>query len=180
MIRSLLQCFLCISLCPLLAAQEVASEVPQPRPQQPAGDLALAQPTLLISAKDRKIDLQAPQPVWFATAKTGSDFLFVVDKDVVVGGVTVIQAKTPLTGIITKVGRGSYERNQNSYLDIRLNPSDAGKPIKVRIAGVVPAQCVARRNVSWAPSSNAFAIGGAITAGLLVILLLLAVTHPDS
>ena len=180
MIRNVVQSILCLILCPLMAAQEAASEAQQSSHQPPAADLALAQSTLLTSVKDRRIELQAPQPVWFATAKAGSDFLFIVDKDVVVDGVTAIQAKTPVTGIITKVGRGSYERNQNSYLDIRLNPSDAGKPIKVRIAGVVPAQCVARRNVPWAPSSNAFAIGGAITAGLLVILLLLAVTHPDS
>jgi hypothetical protein len=169
MIRSLLQCFLCISLCPLLAAQLAASDAQQPRPQPPAADLALAQPTSLTSVKDRKIELQAPQPVWFATAKPGSEFLFVVDKDVIVGGVTVIQAKTPVTGIVTKVARGSYERNQNSYLDVRLNASDAGKPIKVRIAGTIPAQRVTRGFDPWSPISKGITIGAIFATVLCVI-----------
>jgi hypothetical protein len=169
MIRSILQCFLCISICPLLAAQQVASEAQQPRPQQPAADLALAQSTLLTSVKDRKIELSAPQPVWFAAAKAGSPFLFTVDQDVVVGGVTVIQAKTPVTGIVTKVGRGSYERNRSSYLDIRLNAFGAGKPIEARIAGVVPAQRVTRAFDPWSPITKGITIG-AIFAGVLCVI----------
>jgi hypothetical protein len=176
MIRSLLQCFLCISLCPLLAAQEVASAAQQPRPQPPAADLALAQATLLTSVKDRKIEMFAPQPVWFAAAKAGSPFLFTVDKDVVVGGVTVIQAKTPVAGIVTKVGRGSYERNQNSYINIRLNASGAGKPIKARIAGVSPARS-ATRGVGSGPNISAVLA----SAGIFVaVLLVLAVLNGDN
>lgn len=142
MIRSLIQAVLCISLCPLLIALPVAAET-QPQAATPAAPEAVSTlplPATLDFVKGRKIQLVAQKPVSMEMARTGAPFQFVVDKDVAVDGVTVIHAGTPVTGVIAKVNRGSYERNRDGYLDLRLSEPAGGPPIKVRLSGIPPEQ----------------------------------------
>jgi hypothetical protein len=61
-----------------------------------------------------------------------------VDKDVAVDGVTLIRAGAPVTGVIAKVNRGSYERNRDGYLDLRLSEPAGERPIVVRLGGIPP------------------------------------------
>jgi hypothetical protein len=140
MIRSLIQAVLCISLCPLLIALPVAAET-QPQAATPAAPEAVSTlplPATLDFVKGRRIQLVAQKPVSMEMARTGAPFQFVVDKDVAVDGVTVIHAGTPVTGVIAKVNRGSYERGRDGYLDLRLSEAAGGRPVTVRLGGIPP------------------------------------------
>jgi len=141
--RFMLQATLCIILCPLLIALPVAAETPQHSAQvatsaEKAKTLPL--PASLVSIKGRKIQLVAQEPISMEMAQIGAPFQFVVDKDVVVDGVTLIRAGTPVAGVIAKVNRGSYERNRDGYLDLRLSEPAGGPPIRVRLSGIPPEQ----------------------------------------
>jgi len=140
MIRKLLQAVLCLVLSPLLIALPVAAEG-QPQAAEPAAPEAvstLALPASLDFVKGRKIQLVAQEPVSMEMAQTGAPFPFVVDKDVAVGGVTLIHAGTPVIGVIAKVNRGSYERNRDGYLDLRLSEPAGERPVTVRLGGIPP------------------------------------------
>ena len=141
MARFLLPSIVCIGLCPLLIALPVAAETPQ-HPAQVATSAETAKtlplPASLVSIKGRKIQLVAREPVSIEMAQIGAPFQFVVDKDVVVDGVTLIHAGTPVIGVIAKVNRGSYERNRDGYLDLRLSEPAGGRPVVVRLGGIPP------------------------------------------
>jgi hypothetical protein len=142
MIRRLIQAVLCLILSPLLAAHQVAAEAQQPtaEPADPDAAAAHVQPASLVSVNGRKIELVAQDPVVIEAERTGSPFRFVADKDVAVDGVTLIHAGTPVAGVIAKVNRGSYERNQDGYLDLRLSEPAGGPPVRVRLSGIPPEQ----------------------------------------
>jgi hypothetical protein len=179
MIRKMLQAALCLILCPLLIAQPVAAET-GPQATEPAapkvvGTLAL--PASLVSIKGRKIELVAQEPVPIEAAMTGSPFQFVMDKDVVVEGVTVIHAKTPVTGVIAKINRGSYERSRDGYLDLRLSEPGGGGPVKVRLGGIPPEPVYrSARRAGWngigSPAAVAVKIALITVAVILVFALL--------
>jgi hypothetical protein len=143
MMRKVIQSALALGLCPLLIALPVAAETPQ-HPAQVATSAEKAKtlplPASLVSIKGRKIQLVAQEPVSMEMAQTGAPFQFVVDKDVVVDGVTLIHAGRPVAGVIAKVNRGSYERNRDGYLDLRLSEPAGGPPIRVRLSGIPPEQ----------------------------------------
>jgi hypothetical protein len=143
MARFLLPSIVCIGLCPLLIALPVAAETPQ-HPAQVATSAEKAKtlplPASLVSIKGRKIQLVAQEPISMEMAQIGAPFQFVVDKDVVVDGVTLIHAGTPVIGVIAKVNRGSYERNRDGYLDLRLSEPAGGPPIRVHLSGIPPEQ----------------------------------------
>ena len=140
MIRRMIQAVLCLILSPLLAAHQVAAEAQQPT-AEPAGTDEVTtpvQPASLVSVNGRKIELVAQDPVVIEAERTGAPFRFVADKDVVVDGVTLIHAGTPVTGVIAKVNRGSYERNRDGYLDLRLSEPAGERPVTVRLGGIPP------------------------------------------
>jgi hypothetical protein len=140
MIRKLLQAVLCLVLSPLLIALPVAAEG-QPQAAEPAAPAAvntLPLPASLDFVKGRKIVLVAREPVSIEMAQIGAPFQFVVDKDVVADGVTLIHAGTPVTGVIAKVNRGSYERSRDGYLDLRLSEPAGERPVTVRLGGIPP------------------------------------------
>lgn len=141
MMRKVIQSALALGLCPLLIALPVAAETPQ-HPAQVATSAEKAKtlplPASLVSIKGRKIQLVAQEPVSMEMAQTGAPFQFVVDKDVAVGGVTLIHAGTPVIGVIAKVNRGSYERNRDGYLDLRLSEPAGERPVTVRLGGIPP------------------------------------------
>jgi hypothetical protein len=140
MIRKLLQAVLCFVFSPLLIALPVAAETQQQaaEPAMPEAATTLALPASLVSTKGRKIELVAQEPVSIEMAQIGAPFQFVVDQDVAVDGVTLIHAGKPVTGVIAKVNRGSYERNRDGYLDLRLSEPAGGRPVRVRLTGIQP------------------------------------------
>ena len=140
MIRRMIQSALCLILSPLLAAHQAAAEAQQPaaEPATPEAVSTLALPASLDFVKGRKIQLVAQKPVSMEMAQIGAPFQFVVDKDVVVDGVTLIRAGTPVIGVIAKVNRGSYERNRDGYLDLRLSEPSGERPVVVRLGGIPP------------------------------------------
>ena len=140
MMQKLLPSLICYLLCPLLVAQSVAAEAQQQTAEPAASEAVhmLPMPATLDYVKGRKIQLVAQEPVSIEAAMTGAPFQLVVDRDVVVDGVTVIHSKTPVTAMIVKVNRGSYERGRSGHLDLRLSYSGGGRPVVVRLGGIPP------------------------------------------
>ena len=181
MARFLLPSIVCIGLCPLLIALPVAAETQQQaaEPAAPAAVNTLALPASLDFVKGRKIQLVAREPVSMETAQTGAPFQFVVDKDVLVDGVTLIHAGTPMTGVIAKANRGSYERSRDGYLDLRLSERSGEKPIVVRLGGIPPEPVyhVAAdnpQNTYFGQFLRDFQIAVAVVGGFFLLMILIA------
>jgi hypothetical protein len=176
----MIQAALCLILSPLLAAHQVAAEAQQQaaEPVTPEAANTLALYATLDFVKGRKIQLVAQEPVSIEMAQTGAPFQFVVDKDVAVDGVTLIHAGTPVTGVIAKVNRGSYERSRDGYLDLRLSAPAGGKPVLVRLGGVPP-QPVYRMAVDNPPNNyfdqflRTFQIAGAVVGFFFLLMILI-------
>ena len=98
MIHRFLPSALCIFLSPLLAAQQGASvNIP----------------------KDTKIKLVSLERVSSKTAVRGTSVSFAIAEDVSIGGVLLLPAGTPVSGIVTKVVRGVAGKRPG-FLRIRI------------------------------------------------------------
>jgi hypothetical protein len=139
MIRKLLQSVLCLILCPLLVAQQVANEAPHRGASQRLADNAAAAPGptgYAVIPEDAKIELTLLDSDSLKTAKTGSYLLLAVAKNVTVDGVTILRAGTCLTAIITGEKRGSHTMNRNGNLTIRAWELQSGRKIRLRFKGM--------------------------------------------
>lgn len=137
---SILQSALCLCLSQLLVATSVAAEA-QPQAAESKALNASNTPAVHASldfVKGRRIQLVARDPVSIDAAQHGAPFNFILDKDVTVDGKTVIHAGTPVTGVVAKVNRGSYERDRYGYIDLRLSETGIEKLVVVRIGGIPP------------------------------------------
>jgi hypothetical protein len=131
MIRKLLQSALCVILCPLLAAQQISTPPaisdaqPQPQPSPATAYLTLSRGT--------EFDLLAPGPVTFAKARPGVVVQFVVDKDVLLGGVLVIHAGIPVAGVVDSVKRGSHFRHRTGEMEVLVTKMVSGSPLELHL-----------------------------------------------
>ena len=172
MIRKLLQSALCISLCPLLAAQQVAGGAPQSEAPQRLADNAAAVPEPTAYAaipEDTKIELTVMDSVSMETAKAGSYVLLAVARNVVVNKVTVLRAGTCLTGTITGEKRGSHTMNRNGNLTIRAWELQSGRKIRLRVKGMRAENAYAMNGRSSETKRCIWLLTG---VGLFVLLLI--------
>jgi hypothetical protein len=135
MTRYSLQAALCVTLCPLLVAQQVRTEIQRQATQPPAQATAVttsAQPESITIPKDTRIELIALEEVRSEAAKKRSTVSFAVAKDVVVNGVTVLRAGAPVNGVVSKAKRGVPDRH-DGRLDIRVKEIGIGSGAKVRL-----------------------------------------------
>jgi hypothetical protein len=86
------------------------------------------------------VELAAPDSISFEEEKTGSPFQFVVDKDVVEEGVTLLHAGAPVTGTVTRVRCASERKHRGGQMDILLNDQVSGKKVMVRLIGPSPVE----------------------------------------
>ena len=130
MIRRKLQAALCLSLSPLLIAQQVfCSSVQQsgqsPDPSQNAASTSNHQAPLDIP-KDSKIKLVAGEKVSSETASKGASIKFFVAKDVVIDGNVVVPAGTPAAGTVVEVKR-AIQGKKEGHLTIRISEIKLGE-----------------------------------------------------
>jgi hypothetical protein len=123
MIRRLFPSALCIFLSPLLiaqqAAQQEASTTSQPTPPPQI-------PSQITLSTDAAIRIVTPGEIPFAKIKPGTIVRFVIDRDVIVNGVKVIPASTPVEGVVDKVIHASAFRNRSAQMFIRVGESASG------------------------------------------------------
>jgi hypothetical protein len=140
MIRKILQSALCICLAPLLVAQQMGQTPVNPVKATPShGPSTTPSPTTVTIPRDTKIELVSLDNVSSEFAVAGSPVRFAVAQDVVVDGVTVISAGTPLTGFVTKAKRG-VARHRWAGLTIRVREIQAGPGLKLRLGASNPEQ----------------------------------------
>ena len=174
MIRKLLPSALCIFLSPLLVAQQVAqqaaSATTQPAPAAPI-------PSQITLSSDAAIRIVTPGDVPFAKIKPGTIVRFVVDRDVIVNGVKVISASTPVDGVVEKVIHASHFQRRSAQLFIQVGESASGTAANVLLHCSNPVDdldnpfSAAAAQFSVAGILNTFAIVGLI----LMVLVLLSI-----
>jgi hypothetical protein len=138
MIRSVLHTALCLTLCPLLAAQQTTANPPQPsgEPSAPETTSAPAEnPEPIAIPQNATIALTMPEPVPESMMTVGTPVKFVVAHDVMVNGVPVIRTGTPVNGVITHGRHGSYPMDYRGEIRIRARDFQSGNPIRVRLRG---------------------------------------------
>jgi hypothetical protein len=132
MIRSLIQAVVCISLCPLLAAQQGIGSGQSPT----APDLHSATQTKVEAInlpRKTEVELALLEPVSSETAQKGQVVRLAVKEDVVVDGTVVIPRGTPAKGLVASVRKAiPGERNGS----LRVEPTGLtlqdGSSIKLR------------------------------------------------
>jgi hypothetical protein len=172
MIRKTLQSALCLLLSPLLVAQQAA--------QQPAGlpDASAAPAQMRITLPlDTNVYWIAPVAISLASAKTGELAQFTVDRDVVVGGATVIHSGVPVAGVIANIKHSSRLRHRDGQVIVRITEVVDGKATEVFLQCPNPAD----RYDAAAPGAkpNAMSYRPLIFLGVLAVALLVGLTSMD-
>ena len=118
MIRRLLPSALCIFLSPLLVAQQAAQQgaASTTQPEPPAQI-----PLQIALSLDAPIRIVSPGDVPFSKIKPGTTIRFVIDRDVIVNGVKVFAASTPIEGVVDKVIHASRFKNRFFYCNNKLS-----------------------------------------------------------
>ena len=171
MIRKPIQFALVFILCPLLVAQQGTPAI------SPSDAQGSSQPEpekrYLTLPGDTSIELLPPGPTTFAGEKLGAIVKFVVDKDVVLGGVPIIHAGVPTDGVVDYGKRGSHFRHRAAEMEIRVTGMVAGKPIELHLWCFDPGDPAAMSYSQPEPGPGF----GPLIAGVVVVivgLLLLA------
>jgi hypothetical protein len=141
MIRTMLQCFLCITLCPLLAAQQTIADAQQRDVQLPppsAAVTSLVQPVVITTAGGVSVELAALDSLSAANATVGQKVRLAAARDALINGATAISAGTPVNGIITKVRYGCFKSNRGDQLDVRLTDLAPGTLVRLYLATISP------------------------------------------
>lgn len=138
MIRRIVQFVLCLSLPPLLVAQQASQDAVQPSAitlEPPQSETGPAVPPTIPA--DTKIKLVFLDEVSSATANVGSTVHLALAEDLVVKGVTVLRAVTPVNGTITKVRR-AIQKRKDGALSIRVREIRAGQTLLIRLTSSDP------------------------------------------
>jgi len=131
MIRKLIQCAICVTLCPLLAAQQDAHPVSSsdgPKPSQPEPERRY-----VTLSGDTNIELLPPGSTKFAHDKAGDAVQFVVDKDVIFGGMTLVHAGVPVAGVVDFAKGRSHFKHRAAEMEIRVTEMVSGRPIELHL-----------------------------------------------
>jgi hypothetical protein len=123
MVRFLLQSVLCVTLCPLLVAQQATTgsqQQPVPQPHHPAAATTPAQPQTIRIPKDTEIELVALEPVSSATATKGQLVRLAVAKDLMVNGLAVIPRGALATGSVTGLHKAAPGKKDGSIRVSRI------------------------------------------------------------
>ncbi len=166
MIRRLLSSALCIFLSPLLVAQQAAQQASTtPQPASPAQI-----PLQATLSTDAVIRIVTPGDVPFAKIKTGATVRFVVDRDVIVNGVKVIAASTPVDGVVEKVIHASHFQNRAAQMFIQVGETASAATTNLLL------RCYSLDNDwqgNYTPTGPFFAMSGILNGFAIITLLLL-------
>jgi hypothetical protein len=165
MIRRLLPSALCIFLSPLLVAQQTAQPATSPTPASPAST-----PPQITLSSDAAIHIVTPSDVALAKIKPGTTVRFFSDSDVIVNGVKVIPALTPVEGVVEKVIHASRFRNRHAEVFIQVSGSVAGAAPSILLRCSIPARAL---DDPWGDDSFGYAISGVLTTFAIIAVLFL-------
>jgi hypothetical protein len=132
-IRTNLQSALCLCLAPMLVAQQTA----EPQSARYASQPTVMFPGEMVIPKGMRIELVSVENVSSATAKEKSLVRFALAKDLLVNGVTVLDAGTPVEGRVSRVRRGVPYR-QWSELTITIRKIQIGNHAHIRLRSSDP------------------------------------------
>jgi hypothetical protein len=137
MIRWLLQSTLCLILCPLLAAQQVAPPAaPGDSPQNLAPASATAAPDpvpeMITIPKNTEIEFITLEAVSSATATKGQLIRLAVGKDMIINGLVVIRKGTLAMGKVTHLTKG-VPGKKDGYLQIEPSTLILGNGRRVKL-----------------------------------------------
>jgi hypothetical protein len=165
---------LCLTLCPLLTAQQVSQPgAPLPSQSAPAE-------RYITLPSDSNIELLPPGPTSFAKEKPGVLVQFVLDRDLLLNGKTVIHASVPVAGVIDSVKRASHFKHRPAEMNIRVTEMVAGQPTELHLRCFDPDYDPSGPTYSYDephPNFNPFKaalITVGVTVGFLLVIALLS------
>lgn len=164
MIRRLLPSALCIFLSPLLVAQQIAQQGTTSTPQ-PAAPIS---PQIALFT-DAAIHIVTPSDVPLAKIEPGTTVRFFSDSDVIVNGVKVISASTPIEGVVEKVIHASHFRNRPAQMFIQVTSSAAGAGPNILLRCSIPGR---QLNNPFGDDSFGYAISGVLTTFAIIAVLI--------
>jgi hypothetical protein len=137
MIRWLLQSTLCLILCPLLAAQQVApptapADAPQNLVPTPTTAKPRPMPEFITIPGNTEIEFISLENVSSATATKGQSVRLAVAKDVLVKGLVVIPKGTLATGVVSQLTKGVPGKRDGYLLITPRLILNNGKTIKMQ------------------------------------------------
>ena len=160
MVRKTLQGALCLCLSPLLVAQQAIMAPPATYFPQSAAMMS----NEVIIPKGTRIDLVSLENVSSATATEKSTVRFALAKDLIVNGVTVINAGSPVEGRVSRVRRGVPYRKWGS-LSITIRKMQIGNHAQVRLLSSDPESPESKVD-EWAQCVMIFPLCGAMIIAL--------------
>jgi hypothetical protein len=172
MIRKMLQAILCITLCPLLVAQQTAQQEVNPASAPP---IAVSSPVTLT--RDTVTRFIEPINVPFAKIQVGTKVRFTVDRDVAVGDVKLIEASTPVDGVVVRVIHASHFKNRTAQMVIKVRETVSGRTTDIFLRCYNPDDNLQRPYTQTGPHFTAK--GFVIVALVVVALLFVAVFNTD-
>lgn len=128
MIRRLLQSALCVSLSPLLLAQQAVD----------SSSTAPAQVNIDVS-KDTQVRFLSPDMASLAAIRTGALVQFVIDTDLTAGDAVLIHAGVPVVGVVVQVKHASRIRHRDGQLMVRVTEMVSGRMTDVTLRCSNPA-----------------------------------------
>lgn len=142
MIGTTLQAALCLCLSPLLVAQQTEStteprlSVATPPVLDPSKQAVPSSQTAVVTIlKGTPLRLVARDSISTATLRVGSELRFAVADDVLIRGIRVIAAGTPLLATVTHLTAGSKKHHRDGRIKIRIQDVEVGKGVRIRFSG---------------------------------------------
>ena len=133
MIRTTLQSALCLCLAPMLVAQQTYG----PQSARYASQPTAMFPGEVVIPKGTRIELLSVEQISSDTAKENSLVRFALARDLLVNGVTVLDAGTPVEGRVSRVRRGVPYR-QWGELTITIRKIQIGTHAHMRLRSSDP------------------------------------------
>ncbi len=161
MIRWLLQSALCLILCPLVAAQQVAPQSPAPAPAKAAHS------SNVRIKKDALILLRPEQGFSSADARAGDKVRFTLMNDFVAEGQIVIQAGTTFYAVVTSARPKDAHHDGSLRLSFTEPDLGNGKPLRLIDGNAKERKELRNEEIFW------LTYGTIILAPILVPMLLI-------
>jgi hypothetical protein len=167
MVSRLLPSALCIFLSPLLVAQQIVQQgtASTTQPVPPA-----QLPLQIALSPDAAIRIVSPGDVSIAKIKPGMTVRFVTDRDVIVNGVKVIPASTPIDGVVDKVIHASHFRNRSAQVFIQVTGSVPASTASILLRCSIPDT---HQESSFSDSAFAISAVGILNTFAIVVLILM-------
>jgi hypothetical protein len=181
MTRSVLKSVVFLLIWSTLAEQTFAQGVvaqgvgAQADARASSADTATAPDTEYVFVpRDTQIAFTGPEAVPFASVRQGTAVEFVLDRDVLLGGVRVVHGGIPTAGIATRVLHGSRLRHRDGQMQIRVTEMVSGRAKELLLTVFNPDDAYAEYPDTYRDCDRPSLVKPLVFLGVILLLMLAA------